>query len=415
VLFAGAGISTEAGHVLPRTLFDDIRAEVRPAPVASTSFPDVMSRFASRPNGRRLLLRKIRDRFAYIEAFPELYGSATRFHRALSTMHCVEHIVTTNWDDYFERECQATPFVTAEDFAFWDVPGRKVFKLHGSVNSYGSLVATREDYDLSYERLSGGLVGSSLRMMLATRTLVYIGFSFSDSDFLRIHELLTSEMRGLRPQSYVVTLDRANEGRFRSLGLVPIITDGTYFIEQLKARLVRARAMVPDSAYAGVRTLLLKTTALHARLGREIDLQRHPDLAYTLFYQDGLVHACGRILSLRDSGYYSHACNPEAAARTYDHLRRQAIRERNYARAAYMTGYMDGNIYFLSPAAVRRYLPQFFVYGYEGDIRSISSLKRILPRAPRLHQAASRAAQRLVRERAATSGLELHHLPWFAG
>jgi NAD-dependent SIR2 family protein deacetylase len=153
-IFAGAGISTEGRGVLPRTFYQDICASLAVDPEKAKPFPDVMSAFVARPNGRRLLLRKIRDRLAYVHSFAEIYGNATRFHSELATLYLADVIVTTNWDDYFERECGATPFVAPEDFAFWDVPGRKVFKLHGSVNSYSSLVATRPDYEACFERMS---------------------------------------------------------------------------------------------------------------------------------------------------------------------------------------------------------------------------------------------------------------------
>ncbi|MBA3342049.1 MAG: SIR2 family protein [Gemmatimonadaceae bacterium] len=167
-------------------------------------------------SGRAELLRVIRDRFAYVHAFPELYRASTRFHSELSTIYLIDTIVTTNWDDYFETECGALPFVTAEDFAFWSVQGRKVFKLHGSVNSYGSIVATRVDYADSYKRLEGGLIGANLKMMLATKTIIYAGFSFNDDDLLRIHKFLSSEMRGRTP-----TPGSVQRGLFRSIPMQP--------------------------------------------------------------------------------------------------------------------------------------------------------------------------------------------------
>src|SRR5439155_7591185 len=119
--------------------------------------------------------------------------SATAFHRALSTSWQVKDIVTTNWDDYFEGECAATPFVTAEDFAFWGLPGRRVLKIHGSVSGLGSIVVTREDYERCFQSLSTGLLGSSLRMMLATKTFLFVGYSVADSDLVNILRLLTVE------------------------------------------------------------------------------------------------------------------------------------------------------------------------------------------------------------------------------
>lgn len=80
--------------------------------------------------------------------------------------------MTTNWDDYFERECGAIPIVTAEDFAFYNLAGRKVFKIHGSISNYGSIIATAEDYTRCYNNLKTGLIGSHLKSLLATTAVV---------------------------------------------------------------------------------------------------------------------------------------------------------------------------------------------------------------------------------------------------
>ncbi len=229
VLFAGSGISTERTPVFPFTLYEDVCGDLNIKPDSGLSFPEVMTKFCEQPDGRTKLLQKIKERFSYVEAFPELYRYATAFHSELATMYPIETIITTNWDDYFEKESGAIPFVTAEDFAFWSLPGRKVFKIHGSVNSYGSLVSTKKDYDDCYTQLSNGVIGSYLKLMLATKTIVYCGFSFKDEDFLKIHELLSSEMRDIRPHSYIVTLDESSDTRFHEHGLTPIYTDGTHF------------------------------------------------------------------------------------------------------------------------------------------------------------------------------------------
>lgn len=41
---------------------------------------------------------------------------------------------------------EAIFLVAPEDFAFWDLPDRKVLKIHGSIHSLGSILATRSDY-----------------------------------------------------------------------------------------------------------------------------------------------------------------------------------------------------------------------------------------------------------------------------
>jgi SIR2-like domain len=127
-----------------------------------------------------------------------------------------------------------------------------VFKIHGSINNLGSIVATKEDYDACYDRLQSGILGSSLKMMLATKTILYVGYSFKDEDFIRIHSLLKTEMGNLFPTSYIVTLDREGVERYRELGLIPIFTDATYFISVLKRHVIKDDDMLDDRQFAKV-------------------------------------------------------------------------------------------------------------------------------------------------------------------
>src|SRR5260221_14023455 len=408
VLFAGAGVSTEDRMVLPQTFYEVICEALKIDSRTAGAFPDVMTRFAAQANGRRLLLRMIRDRVTYISAFGENQFTATRFHRELSTLHPLEHIITTNWDEYFERECGAASFITAEDFAFWDIPGRKVFKLHGSASNYGSVVATRADYESCYEKLSTGLLGSNLKMLLATKTVVYVGFSFLDDDFVRLHALLSKEMGGLRPQSYIVTLDQASDDRFRNHQLIPLYTDGTFFLKTLKARLVSERAMLPDTVYDDIEaTIERRDNAQHDTLS--INTHRYPEVIYSLFYQDGLRHALGRILTLRSTGYYSHVCNPRDVVTSYEKLRKTALREGRFGDAAYIDGYMNGHVFFLAPPEGRKKLPLFFLHGPRDTIASLTALKKHLRIGNELHRAASRSAARQVKKLPA--GVVMHHKP----
>lgn len=231
-IFAGAGVSTEAAGVFRSTLYQDIAYELGLSD-SNPDFPELMSRFCARPNGRAQLLLRIRKRFDYLKSFPEVYWRASRVHRELATIPYIEEIFTTNWDDLFERECGATPVVTAEDFVFWNLPGRKVYKVHGSINNYGSLVATNEDYERCYERLHSGLIGSRLKLALATRTILFVGYSLRDHDFRRIYDLVQKEMGELIPHAYIITLDEASKERYEALGLTPIFTDARFFLSAL--------------------------------------------------------------------------------------------------------------------------------------------------------------------------------------
>ncbi len=202
VIFAGAGISSESPRVYESTFAQRIAAEL--GETAALNFPQLMTRYVQR-YGRVQLLRRIRARFDYMQEFPDLLRMATLFHHELATAFFLDQIITTNWDTYFEDYAAATPIVIPDDYAFWDLEGRKVFKLHGSMHNLSTLVATEHDYDDCYRRLRGGIIGASLRHLLATKQVVFIGYSFGDPDLNRILRFLRRELADVLPRSYLVT------------------------------------------------------------------------------------------------------------------------------------------------------------------------------------------------------------------
>ncbi|MBG0787556.1 MAG: SIR2 family protein [Anaerolineaceae bacterium] len=412
VIFAGAGISTESSVVFPNTFYESILEETDIEPENGPSFPDLMSEFCKKRNGRTLLLQKIKQRLDYIKSFPELYRSATQFHRELATVYLINTIITTNWDDYFESECGAMPIVVAEDFAFWNMPGRKVFKIHGSVNSFSSIIATREDYEKCYELLTNGLIGSCLKTMLATKTIVYIGFSFRDDDFLRIHNSLSKEMGDIRPCSYIITLDQSSDARFKENGLIPIYTSGEYFVNILKEILIEDKLMLDDENFTEVEYLFEAVADLHKTISKELNLSVKPDLIYLLSYQDGLLHSLERMLSLRNTGYYSNPANIFGAIDTYRGIRKEKLSHRNYFDVAYIDGYIDGLSFLIADDELREFFSPYYVFGYKGDIENQEDFEKVLEQAPQIHKASHNLAVRLVKKRNNDENLTLHHTPF---
>jgi len=408
-LFAGSGISTENKMVFPYTLYEDVFGELRPK--KSSSFSALMSLYCKQPNGRKKLLQKIKNRFDYIADFPELSRRATQFHRELSTIYYFDTIITTNWDDYFETECGAIPFVTAQDFVFWDTPGRKVFKIHGSIHNYGSLVVTKEDYRKSYQNLRDGLLGSFLKKIIGTKTIIYAGYSLRDEDFLKIHRLLKNELGELLPHGYIITLDKSSDKRFREMNLSPIYTDATYFLSILKAHITTSGQMLDDEAFIGIYDELMRTRYEHSKLDKYFDLSRYPDVVYASSYQDGLMHSFERMQSKMKTGYYSHICNTKNAIKSYHQIRKKKISAKRYHDVAYIDGYINGLAYLLLDKRSRKYLPRYYVYGLKDQPRSLSAFKKARRSAHITHKSSYRYAQKFVRNQLRT-GLVIHHTPF---
>jgi len=410
-IFAGAGVSTEGRHVYKTTLYDDIAEELNIDPRTGPPFPTLMSRYCGQQDGRRKLILAIRKRLDYLRSFPEVHRQATRFHEELATLPFIKDIFTTNWDDLFEQVCGAMPIIAAPDFVFWDLPVRKVYKLHGSVSSYSTLVLTEDDYERSYQALSTGVIGANLRLALATKTFIFIGYSLGDPDLERLYRTVTTEMGGLGRAAYVVTLDESRRTEYERLGLVPIIADGAHFVEALKSVLIERRLMFPDSMRRMIFMALRHVSEVHHNFLDRLDMRRWPYAVYTAAYQDGLIHALQHQFSMYDTGesdphYLHHMIH------SYERLRREELRDRDYYDAAYIDGYIIGLQYpLVAWRNPRVKLPSYYAYG-EGKIWTRQECREALRRAKQDHPRAYSAATKIVERKIPSKGIVLHHIPF---
>ena len=247
-------------------------------------------------------------------------------------------------------------------------------------------------------------------MLLMSKTLVFFGFSFDDEDFQRLYRLLKKEVGGLVPQSYVVTLDEQAKEKLDSLGInaTPIITSATFFVEQLKKKLVKDKLMLPDQQYNGIDKVLEDEYIEHAKLSR-LSLVKHPDSLYSLFYQDGLKHAFERLLTTKNSGQNSCAQKMINMIQSYEDLIKERLHEGNYPDVAYFTGYEAGLLYFLLDEKGRRSMPMYFLFGC-GDIMNFEQYIKLEKDAARLHKSAHKMAEKIAST--VSKGLVFHHKPF---
>ncbi|NLH46528.1 MAG: hypothetical protein GX451_10470 [Acholeplasmataceae bacterium] len=412
VLFAGAGISTEKKGCYPRTFYEEIKQEMDLPNSEQLKFSKIMSKYTEQPNGRRNLIRRIRKRFDYVDSFPELYRIATNFHRELSSVYFIRDIITTNWDDYFERECGATPFVSDEDLIFWDLAYRRVLKIHGTVNNYGSLVITGEDYQQCYERLNNGALGGFLKSFLATKTIIFIGYSFGDEDFSSIQEYLSREMSGLNPHAYVVTIDESANEKFKGTNITPIITDGTFFIEKLKELLIKENLIIPEDTLYIASGYLTFVNGIHKKIG-ELDLRNNPEVIYSLSYLDGLIHALERVETRHKTGEYSDPYNIMNVTQSYLEERKVYLKNKQYFDVAYIDGYVNGLLFIIDVEEledIKDKTDPFYLFGYRNKINNFEEYLNLINNGKVYHKNARKLAEKIVTD--IVQGITVHHKPF---
>ena len=409
VVFAGAGISTESRTTFPVSFYESVCDSIGLDPEDGPPFETVMSQFCERYS-RSQLLQAIRSRIEYCSSYPGVYRMATRFHHELSTIHLVKEVVTTNWDDFFEKECGAIPMVVAADYAFWDLPQRKVFKIHGSLNNVGSIVATEDDYRRCYRNLRSGVLGATLKHLLATKTVLFVGFSFSDPDFGRIYRLLQRQLGDVLPPQFIVTRG-GTELAARFPAATVIDTDGTFFVSTLKNELVARGAMLPDENLVRAGAMYAKVADEHIRFTHMVDVKEHPEAAYAAAYQDGLRDAFARILALANTGFYSDRENILGIIDAYDRAEREKRRARGYGSVAYIEGFVNGHVYLLDDEEDSAGLPLYFIHGCDKELLTFDDYADVAGRAHELHKTAFRYAERAAR-RLEPGVTVLHHPPF---
>lgn len=411
VLFAGAGISTETNVIFKETLYEDVFYELELDSSTQISFPDLMTKYCnSNVNGRQKLLEKIKYRFDYCHQFQELYRNASTFHKAIAPFWMIKNVITTNWDDYFERETNAIPIVTAEDFAFFNIDQRKVFKIHGSISNYGSIVATTEDYKKCYKQLNSGLIGANLKTLLATKTILFVGYSFRDFDFMRVLEYLKKEMKGVLPHIYIVTLDDSTNNRIKGMSNTVIKTDATHFFSVLRNHLENKKYIFSDKTMDPIGMIGYLRHKAHKLISDYYKTVKCPSLIFCLFYQDGVQHAIDYLEFKSKSGeaYDPHFLYHQIKIYEND-IKKKLTRIRNYSDLAYVLGYIEGlKIPFLYSNP--QDFPLFFLYGV-GPIQNQKQFTKAINKKIIYHKAAEKYGQQFFKNEF-DHDIIMHHKPF---
>jgi len=362
VIFAGGGISTEKAGLFPYSFYEGICDELGLDPKKiELSFPELMSEYENQTNGRKKLLVQIRERIEYVKSFHQLYNNATMFHKELAKIHQIKEIITTNWDDLFEKECDAIPVVIPEDFAYWDLEGRKVLKIHGSINNLGTIIADKNDYNKCYSALSRNTLGSFLKTILATKTVVFCGYSMRDDDFNRIYKFLQRELKSILPHAYIVTLDADIDVEREKITLIH--TDAFYFLHKLSHYMIEENLIIDDIIYDNIHTLRSVVTRLHHEEMRKFDIKKNLNVLYSYSYQDGIIDSLNRAIIKRGTGHYLCPTYLKKQITFYNDLKRDKLKIKKYWDVAYIEGYINGLCLFLLPVKASFHIPLFYIYG----------------------------------------------------
>ncbi|MHB1134346.1 MAG: SIR2 family NAD-dependent protein deacylase [Chloroflexota bacterium] len=255
VLFVGAGVSAAA---LPKwselvALLSEALPELQAEGATPGDFLDIAQWYVEEHGREQLLRELVRIYGGRPERTTELAEAVAALPSAL--------FFTTNYDQILEAALRGRgdlPDVVVDDrhIAFVDERYRTtVIKLHGSIVVPESVVLTREDY-VTYGETHKAAI-TYLQSQLATRTFLFVGFSFADPNFRLIYEAIQRPLGGYRRPAYALILDPRN----------------ALMLRHWERRGVRMLTFAPHAR--GQRQLL----RFVRRLGQEVERRRASGLA----------------------------------------------------------------------------------------------------------------------------------------
>jgi hypothetical protein len=339
VLFVGAGATTEGNgyyskpsfsELIQRELKSDHKRGVLP-------FPDLMQRFCDQVDGgqrNKLIGEAIRR----IEAFTvpgEMQNEAMGFPRALAKIPYFNRIVTTNWDPFLERSLGILiPIIEDRDMPFWDDNKRQILKIHGCISRPYTLVGTREDYDLCLKQKP--LVFNKLRDLMATKTVVFAGYSMRDPDFQIVLDEIVRALGRLRKLAYCVDPNPTEEKPFAmpAVGIQVIRTSGLSFLNRVLVKLER-EDLVPSRRFL---RFLHKEWGRIVKIHFQLDQNADGSVASAM-YQDGLMHALNDVLTQAFLGTKAEEYQRYLGQREHD--LGVVFKKSNVIEIAYVSGWCE--------------------------------------------------------------------------
>lgn len=409
VIFAGAGVSTENPNSAPNSLYNELAAEIG-IKKSKPAFPDLTQQYCQRPDGRFELLKRIQDRFDSILKFSDLRMQARKFYQELSTMPYFRTFITTNWDRHFEDICHAKPFVYDADMRFWEVPDRRVLKIHGTIDNYSSMVITREDYNECLTELQNSLIGSKLKDLLTMRTCIFVGYSMNDEDFQSIFEFVKAGQGKFKKMHYLVAPDADDYTSHENISIIR--TDGTYFLKIIKEHLCSTKGYLNDNIFDQAEEYLFEVQQEHTTLWEQYNPSEYPQMLPSAMYQDGLMHAYKLVRDMKGTGNYSDPNVIQIKIQGYQEKIAYYRSLRKYLDTAYFSGYQNVLIALaLSRDSNPMPYPPLYYFEKLGEMDR-DEFEENFEKLPEIHKTAFRQCVKLASSIPSDGSIVIQHSPW---
>jgi transcriptional regulator CtsR len=199
VVFAGAGISVDAGIPNWETLIDELKSEIAIPPNEEDYLRIAQMYYNERQ--QKEYIDKVRAVFKHKKVkFNEIHDWIFKLKP--------EHILTTNYDELLEQviKKESLPFsVVSKDKEFpYALNTNLLVKVHGDLNDT-DIVLKEDDY-LDYS-LNHPLIESFLKSVFASKIILFVGYGFSDINLKMIVQTVRNILGKNFQNAYLLSVE----------------------------------------------------------------------------------------------------------------------------------------------------------------------------------------------------------------
>ncbi|MDD3246056.1 MAG: SIR2 family protein [Methanosarcina sp.] len=203
ILWVGSGFSKSAGYPTGSELANIIKDKLNPDEKQyfekKFNLDDVTEEFV-----------QMRSRKELISVLDEVFKKEPidlTLHEMVSKIPQIQTIITTNYDKSFERAYRNDIFTIISD---QEVPASirnkvNLYKIHGDIDISNSIIITKTDYSDYYKERKENLVWNEIRSLISKYSILFIGYSFEDSNVKSMFTEILGRLGDLHKDYYLIT------------------------------------------------------------------------------------------------------------------------------------------------------------------------------------------------------------------
>lgn len=236
VLWAGAGMSLYAGYPLGQGtaefLYQSFPEEFKGELDIRKPLPQFVEDYVNLQNGNLNKVIRILNKLFLANPISKKY------HDILATIPHIKNIITTNYDRLFELSYGSDKMHTilsSNNLAYLDKNKINLFKIHGDLQNPDSIIIAAKDYRAYFIEKQEQILWKYIETMLATKPVVFIGYTLDDINILSMYEKLMNSFKNHMPQAFLVSpyVSRAKENELRRNNITHIPLTGEDFVQEL--------------------------------------------------------------------------------------------------------------------------------------------------------------------------------------